>query len=94
MKRARKLPRKVFFTSLKAEIRRARMRAYLEKTREDYQRNVGEALKLGEGGHSSFDVPRTGLLKIFRPSLDKSPEIQVRNGLCVCKHPFNHPQLF
>lgn len=49
MKRARKLPRKLFFTSLEAEIRRARMRACLEKTREDYQRNVGKALKLSKG---------------------------------------------
>lgn len=48
MKRARKLPRKVFFTSLEAEIRRTRMLAYLEKTREGFKSSIEGARKLSK----------------------------------------------
>lgn len=33
-------------------------------------------------------------VNFFWPSLNKRPEIQIRNGFCVRKHPLNHPQLF
>lgn len=40
MKLARKLPRRVFFSPIEGAIRRARMRAYLDRTREAFQRNI------------------------------------------------------
>lgn len=40
MKRAKKLPKRVFSSSPEAELRRARMRAYLDTTRETFIRNL------------------------------------------------------
>lgn len=42
MKRAKKLPKRVFSSSPEAELRRARMRAYLDTTRETFIRNLSE----------------------------------------------------
>ena len=46
MKLARKWPRRAFFSPIEGALRRARMRAYLDKTREAFKRNVREAIKL------------------------------------------------
>lgn len=47
MKRARKMPRRVFLApAAEAEIRRTRMLAYLEKTREGFKSSIEEARKL------------------------------------------------
>lgn len=45
MKLAKKLPKKVFSSSPEAERRRARMRAYLDTTRETFIRNLGEVFR-------------------------------------------------
>lgn len=50
MKRAKKLPKRVFPSSPEAELRRARMRTYLDTTRETFIRNLSEVSRPGLRG--------------------------------------------
>lgn len=58
MKRAKKLPRKFFAASV-LDILRARMRAYLDKTRDSFRRSIAKSFQSGKGTQGAASVHGT-----------------------------------
>lgn len=58
MKRAKKSPRKFFAASV-LEILRARMRAYLDKTRDSFRMSIAKAMQSGKETKENASLPKT-----------------------------------
>ena len=58
MKRAKKSPRKFFAASV-LDILRARMRAYLDKTRDSFRRSIAKSFQSGKGPQGNASLHGT-----------------------------------